>query len=247
MKIMRGEMQAPATANEVDRPAQASRRDERLVERVKAGDLSAFELLVRRHNQRLYRAIRSVLRTGEEVEDAMQDSYFAALKHIDQFEGRAQFGTWLLKIGINEARARLRRRVRLVALDDVPGRGEARHRPWRSRTPCARPSSRWGSHEIIAVVEAAIDRLPDDYRQVLVLRMVDALDTAETAEVLGPGRGRRPAAPPPRARDAGEGRRATRGERHAGRVRIPRPALRPDRRRGDAPLPGGAVEPIDCR
>jgi len=118
MKIMRGEMQAPAPANSVG--LGAGQTDEQLVERVKQGDLTAFELLVRRHNQRLYRAIRSVLRSGEEVEDAMQDSYFAALKHIDQFQGRAQFGTWLLKIGINEARARLRRRGRLVAIDDLP-------------------------------------------------------------------------------------------------------------------------------
>jgi RNA polymerase sigma-70 factor (ECF subfamily) len=183
MKIMRGDVQPEAndTGDRVTHPS-----DEQLVERVKEGDLSAFELLVRRHNQRLYRAIRSVLRTGEEVEDAMQDAYFAALKHIGQFEGRAQFGTWLIKIGINEARARLRRRVRLVALDDLPADSEAaanmaEHEPVRT------PEQQVGNHEIVAFVEAAIDRLPDDYRQVLVLRMVDSLDTAETAEVLGMG------------------------------------------------------------
>jgi RNA polymerase sigma-70 factor (ECF subfamily) len=160
--------------------------DEALVDRVKQGDLSAFELLVRRHNQRLYRAVRSVLRTGEEVEDAMQDAYFAALKHIDQFEGRAQFGTWLLRIGINEARARLRRRGRLVALDELPAGNESTA-GLAEREPVRTPEQQVSNHEIVAVVEAAIDRLPDDYRQVLVLRMVDALDTAETAEVLGMG------------------------------------------------------------
>jgi RNA polymerase sigma-70 factor (ECF subfamily) len=160
--------------------------DEALVDRVKQGDLSAFELLVRRHNQRLYRAVRSVLRTGEEVEDAMQDAYFAALKHIDQFEGRAQFGTWLLRIGINEARARLRRRGRLVALDELPA-GNDSTAGLAEREPVRTPEQQVSNHEIVAVVEAAIDRLPDDYRQVLVLRMVDALDTAQTAEVLGMG------------------------------------------------------------
>jgi len=178
-------MQAPEPANSVAAGA-GHQTDEQLVERVKQGDLTAFELLVRRHNQRLYRAIRSVLRSGEEVEDAMQDTYFAALKHVDQFEGRAQFGTWLLKIGINEARARLRRRGRLVALDDLPAAGRdpsdmAEHNPVRT------PEQQVGSHEVLALVEAAIDRLPDDYRQVLVLRMVDSLDTAATAEVLGLG------------------------------------------------------------
>jgi RNA polymerase sigma-70 factor (ECF subfamily) len=187
MKIMRGEMRAPAPANSVG-PGAGQQTDDQLVERVKQGDLTAFELLVRRHNQRLYRAIRSVLRTGEEVEDAMQESYFAALKHIDQFEGRAQFGTWLLKIGINEARARVRRRGRLVALDDLPeGAGTNATSAIAEQDPVRTPEQQVGSHEIIAVVEAAIDRLPDDYRQVLVLRMVDSLDTAETAEVLGLG------------------------------------------------------------
>lgn len=185
MKITRGEMQASTPANNVGAGA-GHQPDERLVERVKQGDLTAFELLVRRHNQRLYRAIRSVLRTGEEVEDAMQDTYFAALRHIDQFEGRAQFGSWLLKIGINEARARLRRRGRLVALDDLPQGGDAAS-SMAEQGPVRTPEQQAGSHELIALVEAAIDRLPDDYRQVLVLRMVDSLDTAETAEVLGLG------------------------------------------------------------
>lgn len=182
MKIMQN-LQARAPSPE---RAPLARTDEELVDRVKQGDLSAFELLVRRHNQRLYRAIRSVLRMGEEVEDAMQDTYFAALKHIDQFEGRAQFGTWLLKIGINEARARLRRRVRLLALDDLTEEKVATA-PIAPLEPVRTPEQQVGNHEIVAVVEAAIDRLPDDYRQVLVLRMVDALDTAETAEVLGMG------------------------------------------------------------
>jgi RNA polymerase sigma-70 factor (ECF subfamily) len=183
MKVMRRDIQAEPNepGDRVTHPS-----DEQLVDRVKEGDLSAFELLVRRHNQRLYRAVRSVLRTGEEVEDAMQDAYFAALKHIDQFEGRAQFGTWLLRIGINEARARLRRRGLLVALDDLPADKEAVS-DLGEREPVRTPEQQVSNHEIVAVVEAAIDRLPDDYRQVLVLRMVDALDTAETAEVLGMG------------------------------------------------------------
>jgi RNA polymerase sigma-70 factor (ECF subfamily) len=157
--------------------------DDDLVERVKRGDLTAFELLMRRHNQRLYRAIRSILRTGAEVEDAMQDTYLSAFKHLDQFEGRAQFGTWLLKIGIHEALARVKRpAVVVVALDDLPeGKGSIMERRETDRTPEQQASN----HEMIALVEAALDRLPDDYRQVFMLRLVDSLDTAETADVLG--------------------------------------------------------------
>jgi RNA polymerase sigma-70 factor (ECF subfamily) len=156
--------------------------DDALVARVTRGDLTAFELLMRRHNQRLYRAIRSVLRSGAEVEDAMQETYLAAFRHLDQFEGRAQFGTWLLRIGINEALARVRRLVPLVALDDLPeGKSSTMEQQATVRTPEQQASNR----EMIALVEAAVDRLPDDYRQVFVLRMIDSLDTAETADVLG--------------------------------------------------------------
>src|SRR6478752_1459117 len=94
--------------------------DDFLVERARTGDMAACAALMRRYNQRLYRAIRSVLKTGSDVEDAMQDTYLAALRNLDQFEGRAQFGTWLLKIGTNAALARMRQRMRVVQLDDLP-------------------------------------------------------------------------------------------------------------------------------
>ena len=156
--------------------------DLELVGRCKKGDLRAFGQLMRRYNQRLFRAIRSVLQTSAEVEDAMQDTYLAAFRHLEQFEGRARFGTWLLKIGINEALARVRKPVRVLALDSLPeGKGPTMEQDGAVRTPEQQASN----HEIVAVVEAAIDRLSDEYRQVFVLRMVDALDTAETAEVLG--------------------------------------------------------------
>ena len=158
--------------------------DEQLVLRLRRGDLSAFELLVRRHNQRLHRAVRSVLRRDDgEVEDAMQDAYFSALRHIDQFEGRAQFGTWLLKIGINEARARLRRPAHLVGFEDLPSEKSLTANTNAVDPPT--PEEQVESHELVALVEAAIDRLPDDYREVLVLRLLNSLDTPETAEVLG--------------------------------------------------------------
>jgi len=184
-KVIRESFDLTDTSPERDRrgPDDLENLDDRdLVGRCRKGDLGAFGRLMRRHNQRLYRAIRSVLRTGAEVEDAMQDTYLAAFRHLEQFEGRALFGTWLLKIGINEALARVRKPVRVLALDSLPeGKGPTMEHDGAVRTPEQQASN----HEIVAVVEAAIDRLSDEYRQVFVLRMVDALDTAETAEVLG--------------------------------------------------------------
>jgi RNA polymerase sigma-70 factor (ECF subfamily) len=155
--------------------------DEQLTERAKAGDLAAFELLMRRHNQRLYRLVRAVLRRRDDVEDAMQEAYLAAFRHLAQFEGRAQFGTWLLKIGINEARARIRRPLRAIPLDDLPEEKSPKMEQYGAvRTPEQHASRR----ELGRLLETAIDRLPDEYRQVFVLRIVDSLDSAETAEVL---------------------------------------------------------------
>jgi RNA polymerase sigma-70 factor (ECF subfamily) len=156
--------------------------DDALVERVRAGELAAFELLMRRHNQRLYRLVRSILHDDAEVEDVMQESYCAAFAHLDQFAGRASFLTWLLTIGRNEALARRRRRARLVAVGDAPEKESPAMEP---SVPVRTPEERASSHELVALVEAAVDRLPDDYRQVFALRVLDALDTAETAEVLG--------------------------------------------------------------
>jgi RNA polymerase sigma-70 factor, ECF subfamily len=151
-----------------------------LVDRVKRGDLSGFELLMRRNNQRLYRVIRSVLRQEAEVEDAMQETYCSAFMHLDQWQGRAKFSTWLLKIGVNEALARARRKP-IEVLDEHPEAQGVMERASVVRNP----EEQAGQREMVAIVEAALDRLPPDHRQVFVLRVVESLDTAESAEVLG--------------------------------------------------------------
>jgi RNA polymerase sigma-70 factor (ECF subfamily) len=156
--------------------------DTQLVDRVKAGDRSAFELLMRRHNQRLFRAIRSVLRNDAEVEDVMHDAYCAAFVHLDQFQGRAKFSTWLLRIGVNEALGRLRRQ-RTIAIDDLPLAQGARVQD--QSTPNETPEQQLSGRELVAIVEKALDRLPIEYRSVFVLRVVESLDTAESADVLG--------------------------------------------------------------
>ena len=140
--------------------------------------------LMRRHNQRLYRVIRSVLKTGSDVEDTMQDTYLAALRNLDRFQGRAQFGTWLLKIGMNAALARMRQRMRVVQLDDLPGLDDLETMMDVAVGAVRTPEQQVSNQEIVSIVEEAIDRLPYDYRQVFMLRTIEGLDTTETAEVL---------------------------------------------------------------
>jgi len=165
--------------------ADADPGEEILVDRARTGDMSACAVLMRRYNQRLYRVVRSVLKTGSDVEDTMQDTYLAALRNLDRFEGRAPFGTWLLRIGTNTALARMRQRMRVVQLDDLPDLDTLE--PMLDRTAARTPEQHVSGSEIMAIVEAAIDRLPYDYRQVFTLRTIEGLDTAETAKVLGMG------------------------------------------------------------
>src|SRR5438128_964918 len=82
--------------------------DEEVVERVRAGETGLYEILMRRHNQRLYRVACGILGDGAEAEDVMQDAYVRAYAHLDQYAGRATFATWLTRIAVNEALARTR-------------------------------------------------------------------------------------------------------------------------------------------
>ena len=91
--------------------AAASLPDVEIVARVRAGESGLFEILMRRHNQRVYRVARAVLKNESEVEDVMQQAYVNAFFHLDQFEERAQFSTWLTRITLHEALARRRKDV----------------------------------------------------------------------------------------------------------------------------------------
>src|SRR5262245_50669803 len=91
--------------------------DEQVVARVLAGQTALFEVLMRRHNERIYRAARAILRDETEAEDVMQQAYVNAYSHLRQFDGRSKFSTWLTRIAVNEALARARRRGRYTAMD----------------------------------------------------------------------------------------------------------------------------------
>ena len=149
--------------------------DEEVVDRVKNGHTELFEILMRRHNQRLYRVVRSILRDEAETEDVLQDAYVRAFAHLDQFLGRARFATWLTRIAVYEALYRQKRGRRLVGIEDLIDTLESPERG---------PESRASDGEIRQVLGASIDRLSEDFRTVFVLRDVEGLSTAETADSL---------------------------------------------------------------
>ena len=157
--------------------------DGEIVRRVLQGDLVLFELLMRRHNQRVYRAIRSILRDDSESEDVMQEAYVRAYEHLIQFEGRAQFSTWLTRIAVNEALKRLTARGRLDPLDQQQYEGEGgTMTELQSNSPT--PEASASRSEVSGLLEEAIMALPYTYRTVIVLRDVEEMSTAETAEAL---------------------------------------------------------------
>ncbi|MBV8517869.1 MAG: RNA polymerase sigma factor [Acidobacteria bacterium] len=152
--------------------------DEELVARIVAGDAALFEILMRRYNQRVYRAVRAVLRGDDEVEDVMQQAYLNAYQHLGQFQGRARFSTWLTRIAVNEALARLRRRGQ----HEDAGEPDAMIRLVDESQPD--PERQTVTSELRDVLEREVAALPDAFRLVLILRDVEGLSTAEAAATL---------------------------------------------------------------
>jgi len=149
--------------------------DEETVERIRKGEIALFELLMRRYNQRLYRIARAIVRDDDEAEDVTQDAYVRAFEHLDQFAGRARFSTWLTRIAVHEASARLRRRGRHSDIEDsMPTLASS----------AAGPEQHAAATEIGRAIEDAVDALPEAFRAVFVLRDVEGLSTAEVAACL---------------------------------------------------------------
>jgi RNA polymerase sigma-70 factor (ECF subfamily) len=176
--------------SDVSAPALASTLpDAEIVKRVRAGERALFEILMRRHNQRLYRAARAVLRDETEVEDVMQQAYFSAFTHLHQFEERSQFSTWLTRITLNEAfgRRRKMRQAESMAMEpsDVDKDSGQFMETIKSSQPD--PERQAYARELREVLEEAVDSLPEAYRAVFMLRDIEGLSTSETGEGLGLG------------------------------------------------------------
>ena len=156
--------------------------DEQVVEQVISGHAAQFEILMRRHNQRLYRAARAIVPDEREAEDVVQQAYVNAYANLRQFDGRAQFSTWLTRIAVHEAIARARRKGRYTTLD-AEGSGNVEQIMAYQSAPD--PERQAFGRELAGLIESAIDALPDGCREVFVLRQIEGLNTAETADCLG--------------------------------------------------------------
>ena len=155
--------------------------DDEIVRCVRAGEVSLYELLMRRHNQRVFRLIRSVITDAKEAEDALQDVWVRAFEHLDQFAGRASFATWACRIALYESRSRVRRAKRFVAL----GEDDLEMQPSdRLGGNDSTPEEQAMRDELWRLIECAVDRLPEGYRSVFVLREVEEMSTSETADAL---------------------------------------------------------------
>lgn len=154
--------------------------DDALVEGVRRGDHECFALIMRRYNQRLFRVARSIVGNDSEAEDVVQHAYVCAYTNLQQFAGAAAFSTWLTRIVINEALARIKSHVRvqrLVSDEQTPA--------FCSGTAVfATPEDDLSRRELATLLEAAIDDLPEICRAALILREVEGLSTAETAACL---------------------------------------------------------------
>jgi RNA polymerase sigma-70 factor (ECF subfamily) len=154
--------------------------DEEIVGRVLAGEGELFEILMRRHNQRIYRIVRGILDDDGEAEDVMQDAYVRAYQHLNQFEGRSTFVTWLTRIAMHEAFARAARLKRQTSLDADEVHADMK----LTLASTDSPETNVANRELQSVLESAILSLPPKYRTVMMARDVEEMSTAEAANSL---------------------------------------------------------------
>jgi RNA polymerase sigma-70 factor, ECF subfamily len=155
--------------------------DEEVVDRVLTGETALYEVIMRRYNQRLYRVARAILRDDSEAEDVMQDAYVRAYQHLNQFARRAPFSTWLTRIALHEALARLRQRNRTSKIDDGEHEGGF---VMNLAEPSLDPEQTASKAELGHLLEEALLALPEPFRAVIMLRDVEELSTTETADAL---------------------------------------------------------------
>jgi RNA polymerase sigma-70 factor (ECF subfamily) len=153
--------------------------DSALVAQLRAGDLDALEILMRRHNQLLFRIARSIVREDHEAMDVVQETYVKAWYQLQQFRGPGGFVGWLSRIARNDAMMRVRKAKRIEYTIDDP-----EHEPMNLASTDPQPLEVLANQQLRKLLEEAIDKLPVNYRCVYVMRAVQQLSTAETALAL---------------------------------------------------------------
>ena len=160
--------------------------DVALVERVREGDVAAYDELVRKYERQVFRIAQHITQNREDAEDVMQDAFLTAYEKLDQFQGNSKFYTWLVRIAVNESLMRLRKRRtgKMVSIDeDVETEEGSVPRDLADWAPD--PEQNYNQAELGEILRKTIQGLPQGFRIVFVLRDVEGLSTEETAETLG--------------------------------------------------------------
>lgn len=156
-----------------------------LVVKAQAGDVAAFTELISRYERKIYRLAKHITESDEDAEDVLQESFLKAYEHLDGFQGNSKFYTWLVRIAVNEALMKLRKRKsdKTVSLDDNGSDGDEpiirEIAVWDGN-----PEQRYSSEELRGILDTAIQNLKPSFRTVFVLRDVEELSTEETASML---------------------------------------------------------------
>jgi RNA polymerase sigma-70 factor (ECF subfamily) len=169
----------------VEEMTEEARAELELVNRARSGDATAFGALIRPYEARIFRLAMSITQNREDAEDVLQEAFLKAFEHLDQFQGNSKFYTWIVRIAVNQALMKLRKRKsdRSVSLDEQIDTGEDTViREIASWDPD--PEQRFSQEEMHSILTEAIDELAPIYRTVFTLRDVDGLSTEETAEAL---------------------------------------------------------------
>ena len=179
----------PKSSQPSPTPRAASPEDQvELVALAVAGDARAFEAIMRRHNRLMFRTARSVLRDDAEAEDAVQEAYLKAWRALPGFRAESRLSTWLVRIVMNQALSRLRRRHGVVVPFGAlgPAEGAQEDHPMQSDSPGHQndPEDAARRAELARVVERHIDRLPEQFRTVFVLRALEEMSAQEVAQAL---------------------------------------------------------------
>ncbi len=160
--------------------------EQRLVDAARGGDVGAFEQLVRRYDRNVFRIAQHITQNREDAEDVVQDAFLKAFQNLGQFQGQSKFYTWLVRIAVNEALMRLRRRrpERFVSIDeDVKTEEDSMPREIADWSP--NPEQLYNQGELKEILQKTIQGLPPGFRTVFILRDVEGLSTEETADALG--------------------------------------------------------------
>src|SRR5215468_4575997 len=166
--------------------SQASVDESVLVTQAREGDMQAFSTLVQRYDGKIFRLAMHVTQNREDAEDVLQETFMKAYEHLDQFKGNSKFYTWIVRIAVNQALMKLRRRRtdKSVSLDETIDTGEdtvvREIADWGED-----PEQRFTRQELSEILDGAIESLDPIYRSVFVLRDVEDLSTEDTAEALG--------------------------------------------------------------